>query len=108
MLHSLKLATEFLRPGGVFLTKVPSVYVSLCLCAVVRARGCHSCLCVSRTASLRAVSALGYQVFRSSDHNALLWVFKQLFTSIDVTKPVASRNTSAEIYVMCQGYLAPK
>lgn len=35
-------------------------------------------------------------------------MFNQLFENVDATKPEASRNTSAEIYVICKNFFAPK
>lgn len=67
VLEACKLATEFLAPKGLFLTKV----------------------------------------FRSAEYHALLYAFGQLFERVESTKPVASRSTSAEIYVACHGYRAP-
>lgn len=47
------------------------------------------------------------KVFRSQDYNSVLYCLKQLFVKVEVNKPLASRSSSAEIYVLGLNYKAP-
>ena len=67
VMHSLKLATQVLRKGGFFISKI----------------------------------------FRSTDFMNLMWLFNKFFEAVEVSKPEASRNQSAEIFVVCSRYRAP-
>jgi AdoMet-dependent rRNA methyltransferase SPB1 len=47
------------------------------------------------------------KVYRSRDYHAFSWTLQQLFHTVTAFKPTASRNTSAEIFLIAQGYKAP-
>jgi AdoMet-dependent rRNA methyltransferase SPB1 len=66
-LHSLKCATQHLKPHGHFVTKL----------------------------------------YRSRDYQSFVWVAQQFFGTVQAVKPAASRSQSAEIFLVCQDYVAP-
>jgi AdoMet-dependent rRNA methyltransferase SPB1 len=66
-LHALKCATQHLRKGGTFVTKL----------------------------------------YRSRDYASYVWIVQQFFRQVQAVKPASSRSQSAEIFLVCQGYLAP-
>jgi len=47
------------------------------------------------------------KLYRSSDYISYVWVAKQLFSKVQAVKPSASRSQSAEIFLVCTGYLDP-
>ncbi|KAH9411087.1 FtsJ-like methyltransferase [Ordospora pajunii] len=65
VLHSIKLASEFLKKDGVFVTKI----------------------------------------FRSQDYFSLLDVMSRLFSVVETSKPLSSRSQSAEIFLVCMGFV---
>jgi len=60
------------------------------------------------TAILRPNGVFVTKVFRSQDYNMFLWACQQLFDKVIPHKPNASRQSSAETYLVCRGYFAPK
>jgi len=68
VLHALRLSTEFLKEGGIFVTKI----------------------------------------FRSENFFKITKVLEELFTQVDVTKPMSSRMESAEIFAVCRGFKNPE
>ena len=47
------------------------------------------------------------KVYRSTDYNALIWVFQQLFEDVQAIKPNSSRAQSSEIFIVCLKYTKP-
>ncbi|KRH95073.1 putative SAM-dependent rRNA methyltransferase SPB1 [Pseudoloma neurophilia] len=47
------------------------------------------------------------KVFRSKDYFNLLWVLNQLFEDVTCVKPLASRDNSAEVFLLCKNYKKP-
>jgi len=48
------------------------------------------------------------KIYRSRDSTSFQWVCQQLFKEVTSYKPKASRQQSAEIFYVCQGYFKPE
>ena len=66
-LHALRCATQHLKKGGTFITKI----------------------------------------YRSRDYASFHWLLQQLFQTVSAFKPKASRQQSAEIFLIAEKYKAP-
>jgi AdoMet-dependent rRNA methyltransferase SPB1 len=66
-LHALRCATQHLKRGGTFITKI----------------------------------------YRSRDYASYHWLLQQLFQTVSAFKPKASRQQSAEIFLVAENYKAP-
>ena len=65
----------------------------------------HALRCASE--HLKKNGTFVTKLYRSRDYSAYLWVAKQFFRSVQAVKPTASRSQSAEIFLVCTGYVAP-
>ena len=65
----------------------------------------HALKCASE--HLKKHGVFVTKLYRSQDYSAYLWVAKQFFKNVTAVKPTASRSQSAEIFLVCEGYIAP-
>jgi len=65
----------------------------------------HALKCA--TQHLRRNGTFVTKIYRSSDYSSYLWIAKQFFENVQAVKPTASRSQSAEIFLVCTGYLDP-
>ncbi len=54
---------------------------------------------------LRSGGSAVLKAFQGSDYQQLLSKVRSAFRSVEVTKPLASRRGSAEVYLICRGFL---
>lgn len=65
----------------------------------------HSLKCA--TQHLKRNGTFVTKLYRSADYSSYVWIVKQLFQNVQAVKPNASRSQSAEIFLVCTGYLDP-